>query len=166
MASLKAPEELAFEGERISLTFRLVATFMTPDKRLWGQGARNKSKEDSLLANSKMEHIGKSSDTVSLDADVESLSAASAASVPPPPPPPKGAAAAPEDQSMQELVMLKAFSAENRQPDFDWDAEYGSGFDCINLHILNKVDETGINDTKVEGKVSMQGCSTSIVNDP
>ena len=30
-------------------------------------------------------------------------------------------------------TMIRALSNENQQPDFDWDAEYGSGFDVINL---------------------------------
>ena len=44
--SEKLPEELAFDGERISLTFRDVGTFIDPHtKTIWGQGATNKTRE-------------------------------------------------------------------------------------------------------------------------
>lgn len=33
----------------------------------------------------------------------------------------------------QQIQMVKAFSAENRDPDFDWDANYGQGFLCVNF---------------------------------
>ncbi|KAK6514851.1 hypothetical protein TWF506_007213 [Arthrobotrys conoides] len=43
----KAPEELAYSGERISLTFRHIGTFLSKDeKKIWGQGATAKNKED------------------------------------------------------------------------------------------------------------------------
>lgn len=43
-----------------------------------------------------------------------------------------------ETPEEEELRMLKAFSAENRELDFDWDEYYGSGFDCINFKTLNQ----------------------------
>jgi alkylated DNA repair dioxygenase AlkB len=33
--------------------------------------------------------------------------------------------------------MLNAFSAENRQSEFDWAAAYGAGFDALNFRVLN-----------------------------
>ena len=45
--SLKTEEELAYNGERISLTFRHIATFLSSDEqRIWGQGATAKRSED------------------------------------------------------------------------------------------------------------------------
>ena len=45
--NLKAPEELAFSGERISLTFRYIATFLSADgTKIYGQGGTAKTKED------------------------------------------------------------------------------------------------------------------------
>ena len=42
----RAPEELAFSGARISLTFRSVATFLDAGERsIWGQGAVGKTRE-------------------------------------------------------------------------------------------------------------------------
>ena len=44
--SEKTAEELAFNGDRISLTFRHIGTFINPDDRtIWGQGATSKSVE-------------------------------------------------------------------------------------------------------------------------
>jgi len=43
----KTQEELFANGERISLTFRLIGTFLTPgEERIYGQGARGKPRED------------------------------------------------------------------------------------------------------------------------
>ena len=45
--SEKSPDELAFFGERISLTLRTVATFLNRQTgRLYGQGARHKTLEE------------------------------------------------------------------------------------------------------------------------
>ena len=42
----KSPAELGFNGERISLTFRHIGTFVDAEKRtIWGQGASSKTKE-------------------------------------------------------------------------------------------------------------------------
>ncbi|KAG8835677.1 hypothetical protein FRC17_001866 [Serendipita sp. 399] len=44
---LKGKEELAFDGERISLTFRYIGTFLSADQsKIYGQGATGKTKED------------------------------------------------------------------------------------------------------------------------
>ncbi|CCX33361.1 Similar to Alpha-ketoglutarate-dependent dioxygenase alkB homolog 2; acc. no. Q6NS38 [Pyronema omphalodes CBS 100304] len=44
---IKAPEELAYGGERISLTFRHIATYLSADeKQIYGQGAVAKVAED------------------------------------------------------------------------------------------------------------------------
>jgi nicotinamidase-related amidase/alkylated DNA repair dioxygenase AlkB len=46
LASEKSAEELAFNEERISLTFRQIGTFINPkDETIWGQGATSKSVE-------------------------------------------------------------------------------------------------------------------------
>lgn len=43
----KDPAELAFEGERISFTFRQIETFIDPiDNTIWGQGATSKENPD------------------------------------------------------------------------------------------------------------------------
>jgi alkylated DNA repair dioxygenase AlkB len=43
--TLKTPEETAFDGERISLTFRHIGTFLCEDEsKIWGQGATQKDK--------------------------------------------------------------------------------------------------------------------------
>jgi nicotinamidase-related amidase/glutathione S-transferase/alkylated DNA repair dioxygenase AlkB len=46
MASEKSKAELAYNGGRISLTFRMIGTFLDKDQRkIWGQGATAKSKD-------------------------------------------------------------------------------------------------------------------------
>ena len=83
----KTQSELAFDGQRISLTFRNIVTFIDENGQLSGQGARKK--EEKVL---------------------------------------------PKDDA---LNMLKAFSQENRDPNFDWDEYYGNSFDAINFDILD-----------------------------
>lgn len=47
MQSELTAAEKAYEGQRISLTFRRIGTFLSPDEKLiWGQGAVGKSKDD------------------------------------------------------------------------------------------------------------------------
>lgn len=44
----KTPEELSYDGARISLTFRKIGTFLSKgEHKIWGQGATSKSKEGS-----------------------------------------------------------------------------------------------------------------------
>lgn len=44
---LKLPEERYQSGERISLTFRHIGTFLSGDeKKIWGQGATGKKREE------------------------------------------------------------------------------------------------------------------------
>lgn len=47
MASERAAEELAYQGGRISLTFRQIGTFLDKNQqKIWGQGATGKTKEE------------------------------------------------------------------------------------------------------------------------
>ncbi|CAM4909214.1 unnamed protein product [Rotaria socialis] len=94
--SEKDPDELAFYGERISLTLRSVATFINRNTGLiYGQGARYKTIS---------EQTEDSADRYEND----------------------------------EMDMLYAFSAENRQSsNFDWNANYGRGFNALNFKVLN-----------------------------
>ena len=90
LAIEKSDEERAFGGERISITFRHIGTFMNEkDQTIWGQGARFKEK-------------------------------------------PKAAKIRNTDNAEME-AMIVAFGKENHQADFDWEAEYGHGFDVIDL---------------------------------
>lgn len=85
----KSSEERSFGGERISITFRQIGTFMDPvQKTIWGSGATRKSKATAKRITT---------------ADVE----------------------------MEAMIM--SFGKENHQSDFDWDKQYGRGFDVINL---------------------------------
>jgi hypothetical protein len=79
---LKSEDELVNNGERISFTFRTIATFIDKNNNIIGQGA------------------------------------------------PKG------EKRNDELDMLKAFSKENHELDFDWEKIYGNGFNAINFKLL------------------------------
>ena len=48
--TVKSPEEQVEQGNRISLTFRHIGTFLTKDAtHIWGQGAKNKMKQEAGL---------------------------------------------------------------------------------------------------------------------
>lgn len=86
----KGIEERSYEGERISITFRHIGTFMDEESRkIWGQGAKGKTKSS--------------------------------------------AGGIPHGDTAQMEAMIVAFGKENHQAGFDWDAEYGEGFDVVNL---------------------------------
>ena len=85
----KTEEELSFGGERISITFRQIGTFMhEKGGRIWGSGAKSKTKAKA----------GRFSNS---ESEIEKI--------------------------------ISAFGKENRDPDFDWEAHYGSGFDVVDL---------------------------------
>lgn len=89
-SSEKSSAELAFSGERISLTFRHIGTSLNNRSGLiWGQGGRSKSKS----------RAGKILNGESKEAE----------------------------------SMIRAFGKENHQSDFNWEAEYGNGFDVLNF---------------------------------
>jgi len=88
--SEKSAAETAFDGERISLTFRHIGTFLTKDEtHIYGQGAKGKTREDMRPV-----IVGDNEETTK---------------------------------------MIIAFGKENQSSDFDWDAEYGQGFDVLHL---------------------------------
>lgn len=91
----KSSEEIskATSGERISLTFRRIGTFLSADESyIWGQGATSKTKETAQ------------------------------------PITPRG----PEFRE-DRIDLIRAFSKENQDSDFDWDQWYGSGSNVLHL---------------------------------
>ena len=114
----KIDEEKAFEGERISITFRQIGTFMNKqEKVIWGSGAKSKSRQKagriSIRDNAQME------------------------------------------------AMVVAFGKENHSTDFDWDAEYGSGFNVINL-VNEQAKLILCNDSVANLRVRLSLCEKSI----
>eukprot|EP00944_MAST-04C_sp_MAST-4C-sp1_P008968 g8968.t1 len=88
--SLRSEDEKAYNCSRISITFRNVATYITREGFLYGQGAVFKLKK-----------------TIS-----ETIK------------PPQG---------IPLLQLVKAFSQENRNMDFDWDSTYAKGSNVISF---------------------------------
>ncbi|KAJ3510848.1 hypothetical protein NLJ89_g4442 [Agrocybe chaxingu] len=57
---MKFPEEQVEGGERISLTFRHIGTFLSKgEKRIWGQGTKSKRKEEAGLVRYVKEEVRK-----------------------------------------------------------------------------------------------------------
>lgn len=87
----KSPAELYNNGERISLTFRYIGTFLTADEsKIFGQGAKGKKRETArpVVLGGK-----------------------------------EGGA------------LIRAFGEENHRNDFDWDKNYGRGFDVLHFNV-------------------------------
>jgi 2OG-Fe(II) oxygenase superfamily len=86
---IKSDAERYQGGERISLTFRHIGTFLTADEsKIYGQGARGKTKE---IAGTVIHGTGETS------------------------------------------RLIQAFGEENHRSDFDWDKNYGEGFDVLHF---------------------------------
>ncbi|KAN0071749.1 hypothetical protein V8E54_010345 [Elaphomyces granulatus] len=125
--SAKAPEERAFGGERISLTFRHIGTFIQPSTTvIWGQGAVAK-------------HPNQARPVIHGDAaETERL--------------------------------IRAFGRENHDPNFDWDAIYGGGFDVVNFEIPSIVtlvlSDDDIADLRVRLALAENGLRHEVVSDP
>jgi nicotinamidase-related amidase/alkylated DNA repair dioxygenase AlkB len=97
LSSERSASETAYNGIRISLTFRHIGTFLDARETIiWGQGATAKTPRDAA-------------DIISND-DSESTR------------------------------LIKAFSRENHDPDFDWEQHYGDGFDVLHLHVPPPAD--------------------------
>lgn len=114
----KTDEEKAFGGERISITFRQIATFMNKkEKIIWGSGAKSESRQKtskiSTMDNAQME------------------------------------------------AMIIAFGKENHNTDFDWDAEYGCGFNVINM-VHEQAKLLLCNDSVANLRVQLLLCEKSI----
>ena len=100
--NLKTTDELAFDGQRISLTFRCISTFFDRTSgQLSGQGAPKE------IGDSSSSKLNVESNVSHFDSDTEEV--------------------AEDDYSK----LLTAFSAENKLIDFDWGHYYGSGFKYV-----------------------------------
>jgi len=109
----KRPDERLYNEQRISLTFRSIATFISPDGAIFGQGAKNKAVPDILRPVPDLTNHAAASRAVHFkETELQ--------------------------QEMESAELLKAFSVENRSALFDWDAYYGKGFDVVNFNIINK----------------------------
>jgi len=87
---IKSEAEQFNNGERISLTFRMIGTFLTADeKMIYGQGAQGKTREQArpvIIGTGEAEKL------------------------------------------------IKAFGEENQRTDFDWEANYGIGYDVLHFN--------------------------------
>jgi alkylated DNA repair dioxygenase AlkB len=86
---LKSSPERRESGERISLTFRHIGTFLTKDQtKIFGQGAKGKTREDARSVVNGTEEGSR---------------------------------------------LIQAFGKENHESNFDWDGNYGEGFDVLHF---------------------------------
>ena len=115
----RRPDEEAWGGVRISITLRVVATFQRlSDGRLFGLGAPHKSAEALGVACSAGPSApGGLHNKQQDEKDGHHMT---------------GGAELPQQcEETERARMLEAFQRENHDPDFDWEASYGSGFGVI-----------------------------------
>ena len=127
----KREDERAYGGHRISLTFRHVATYYRrgSDHRVFGQGAPHKTEAELDAALAAGDDVPAAAAALAVESDRTGEDAAA-----------DGADATREPATAEEedcLKMLHAFSAENRDPTFDWEENYGKGFSSINMRTMN-----------------------------
>lgn len=113
MPSLKTPAELACGEQRISLTFRTIATFVDAAGNITGQGARRAGSDHSdIVSSAAGSELEEDSTLVATDTF----------------------SSGPESQSQ---ALLLAFGEENKSSKFDWEKGYGQGFDIVNFSFVN-----------------------------
>lgn len=130
----KSPAELAWNGIRISLTFRYIDTFLSPPlPKTPASPTSPTSTADALPA----------------DADDEPLiwgqGATSKTRA--------GARTVVNGQTPEAVALIRAFGRENNSPEFDWEANYGRGYDV--LHMKAAPRYFGCGDALVDGRVRL-----------
>jgi len=128
MSSEKKSSEQVCNGERISITFRTVATFQRlRDGYLFGQGARCKTEAalDARLAEIAKELEEKEN---VVDAKASGCNRSSDHAITPAIPNTLG-----KTVSDDANTMVAMFGEENMSPTFNWDRCYGMGFDALNM---------------------------------
>lgn len=111
MPQEKRPDERLYNEQRISLTFRNIATFISPTGIIFGQGAKKKAPTVDLRPMPDFTNHSV------LGTEEEEKKKA--------------------EQTEECIKLLHAFSVENRSALFDWDQYYGEGFDVINFQVIN-----------------------------
>lgn len=135
LAREKTVGELAYNEQRISLTFRTIGTFVDAAGRITGQGARKEVKGGGGGG------VGEDTGTRDKHDGEEGSSGTVSGS---------GTGTEGDDTLLgQSHALLLGFSEENKTSKFDWERRYGPGFDIINFAFVNdnnKGDKEGDDD--------------------
>ena len=141
--SEKTIDELAYNSERISLTFRSIATYMHPSGALYGQGA--------VLKSSPYEHpltnnISTSTSTGNVEGETLKTGAILDSELPPihtnttinlqiataiTNKYDTIVGVSEREREKERKLLFEAFGEENLRYDFDWEAYYGRGFNVL-----------------------------------
>lgn len=125
--------ECAWNGIRISLTFRYIATFLSPPLRKTNTSPTSPSAHDALTADANDEPL------------IWGQGATSKAR--------SGARPVVNGQTPEAVALIRAFGRENNSPEFDWEANYGRGFDV--LHMKAAPRYFGCGDALIDGRVRL-----------
>lgn len=139
--SEKTPAEIAWNGIRISLTFRNIATFLSPPLP--------KSPVSPVSPTSPNSPNSYNDVALTADADDEPVIWGQGATS-------KSRAGAQQvinGQTTEAISLIRAFGRENNSPDFDWEANYGPGYDV--LHMKAAPRYFGCGDALVDGRVRL-----------
>jgi hypothetical protein len=127
MASLKSSDEILYGEQRISLTFRTIATFIRPLVPFASLGEEREVKGDGKGGEWVIVGQGARKHKVGVGASI-GVDGGGAG----------GEIEGEEDDALaQSLQMLTAFGAENKTARFHWNEHYGRGFDIVNFSFTN-----------------------------
>lgn len=133
LATEKTPAALACDEQRISLTFRTIATFIDATGRVTGQGARRKQEKEVQGGS-----IGDECERGEMREEKEEIHQGQKQK--------EGG----EEQSIalhedsvlaQSEALLRAFGDENKTSKFSWEEGYGKGFDIVNFAFVNDAEK-------------------------
>lgn len=131
----KTQAELASDGVRISLTFRRIGTFLSPSP-------------NSADGTTPLMTADATSSSSTVQSEPQYIWGQGAVSKER-----KDARHVINGQTTEAIAMLKAFGKENNSPEFDWDANYGCGFDV--LHMKSAPRYFGCGHVVVDGRVKL-----------
>lgn len=130
----KTKAELAWKSVRISLTFRRIGTFLShsPSDNE-GDGTTSRAEEDTSTTVKEEPGYIWGQGAVSKERE--------------------GARPVINGQTPETISMLKAFGRENNSPEFDWDANYGCGFDVLHMKAAPRF--FGCGDLVIDNRVKL-----------
>ena len=129
----KRYDEKLYNEQRISLTFRNIATYISPTGIIFGQGAKLKELPAGDLLFPSPDYIDHTKDIIYKDLKHEDEHEKKHEN---------GKKLEKEHEKEDENIeesgnLLRAFGVENRSAQFDWEQHYGSGFNIVNFQIVN-----------------------------
>lgn len=142
----KSQAELAWNGIRISLTFRYIDTFLSPQSPITPNTSPTVTPP---ITPTSPAFADSDTENDTNDASDEPLiwgqGATSKTRL--------GARPVVNGQTSEAVTLIRAFGRENNSPDFDWEANYGRGYDVLHMRAAPRY--FGCGDALIDGRVRL-----------